>query len=64
MVMFLEKKESPYVLLDREIILNPLLSCEGKGIYGCLESGCMTLEEVPKNIIKELKLVGYLEVKI
>lgn len=61
MNIFRAKKESSYIILDSRIIQDCRLSLDGKGIYGMLEAGCMALEEVPENIIKELVEVGYLK---
>ena len=47
-----------YFYVRTDIIQNPNLSLEGKGTYGMLQAGKLSINDVPENIIEELRLCG------
>lgn len=53
-------RKNHFVSLNTSIIQDPRISLEGIGVYGMLESGAMKIEDIPKNLIKELIQVGVL----
>jgi len=54
-------RNSFYTVLITEILEDPRLSLEGKATYALLESGKISILDVPENIYKELFLIGYIE---